>query len=112
MLAQTGIAVVIMSLSLLVIQWIPWQRYTKKELTTNQRNTARMLAIEVPWVILLVNWKSWRELIALALMVIVAGIVMLIVTLFDKWSNAEDRASVAESAERILKQDVGRTLYK
>lgn len=104
MIAQIAIAVVIQSLALLVIQWIPWMHYTKHELTTTQRNVARALAIAIPWIVLLVIWNSWRELIALTLLVIAAGIVITIVTLFDDKTNAEERASAAESAERILKE--------
>jgi hypothetical protein len=106
MIYQTMIAAVGAALILAVEHYGPWEKILKRPLKLYERYVLGILALLVPFSVLLIVWQMYSVLLALWAIVAVGGVTTMGMMALDAWIEISQRVKMAEREASLLRPEV------
>lgn len=101
-------ALAVSALILIGEHYWPWYPMLRRDLTLIEKYVLGVLAIILPYSVLMAIWKRWFELGALWAVVVVSGATVAAVFGLDAYLRARERAQESEEREDITAEMVER----
>ena len=103
MILQILIAVLVSCLILMIEHYWPWVPILGRKLSRIEAYVSGVLALVLPFSVLLALWARWTELITIWSIIAAGGLTTVLLYGLDGWLSARIRAEAAEIAEEQIK---------